>query len=383
MSQATHANGSALRDMLGEEAIAAVKRPTGEAHGLPNVAYTSEEFYALEQKLLFARTWTCAGFGHQIPGPGDILPVTVAGYPLILVRDKDGGINAFHNVCRHRGALLVGEATKGARVIRCPYHAWCYRLDGRLDQRPHFHGPGKHDADGVGLYPVRSGTWLDAVFVNLDGKAPSLAEHMKPVLDRLAGYDLSAMRYSGTLTFELETNWKLALENYIEPYHLSAVHPALQAATPMSSYDLSHDGPCMIGTAPLAERQVGWGEGLPAFPHSSERALSRLLYFVLFPSLGIGLTPDRFSFFQVIPDGPQRTREVIHLYFADAAMADKYEPVRRGALEAWDALNNEDIWIVERLHKGRTSPAFDGGTLSPYWDTVTHHFARLVVDTMS
>ncbi len=383
MSQASHGGGSALRDMLGDEAIAAVRRPTGEARGLPNSAYTSEEFYALEQKLLFARTWTCAGYGHQIPRPGDILPVTVAGYPLILVRDRDGGINAFHNVCRHRGALLVAEPAKGARVIRCPYHAWCYRLDGQLDQRPHFRGPGKHDADGAGLHPVRSESWLDAVFVNLDGEAPPLTQHLKPVLDRLAGYDLSAMRYSGTLTFDLDTNWKLALENYIEPYHLSAVHPALQAATPMSTYDLSHDGPCMIGTAPIASRQVGWGEGLPAFPHTSERALNRLLYFVLFPSLGFGLTPDRFNFFQVIPDGPHRTREVIHLYFADAAMAAEYAPVRQGALEAWDALNNEDIWIVERLHQGRTSPAFDGGTLSPYWDTVTHHFARLVVDTMS
>ena len=219
--------------------------------------------------------------------------------------------------------------------------------------------------------------------MNLDGEAPPLREHLKPVLDRLAGYDLSAMRYSGTLTFDIDTNWKLALENYIEPYHLSAVNPTLQAATPMSSYDLSHDGPCMIGSAPIAERQVGWGDGLPAFPHTTERALNRLIYFVLFPSLGFGCTPDRFNFFQVIPDGPHRTREVIHLYFADAAMADEYEPVRQRALEAWDALNNEDIWIVERLHQGRTSPAFDGGVLSPYWDTVTHHFARLVVETMS
>ena len=103
------------------------------------------------------------------------------GTALLLVRTADGNIRCFHNVCRHRGVRLLEKPARGMRAVRCPYHGWAYDLDGRLRATPHIGGVGHHQAPGFrksdrGLIPVRTGVWLDMVFVDLHGGAPDLAE---------------------------------------------------------------------------------------------------------------------------------------------------------------------------------------------------------------
>ena len=129
-----------LERLIGRDALERIEAPLEEAGALPNAAYTSDAFLELENERLFARGWTLAGCAHQIPGPGDGLPVTVAGLPLILLRNREGEIRAFHNVCRHRGAQILAEPCRGKPALTCPYHAWSYDLEGRLTARPHFHG---------------------------------------------------------------------------------------------------------------------------------------------------------------------------------------------------------------------------------------------------
>ncbi len=206
---------AALQDILGSEALARLEDPVETAAALPNAAYTSAEFLELEYARLFARTWMLAGFSHEIPNPGDVRPTSVAGQPIILVRGRGGEINAFHNVCRHRGSRLVAEPCQGRKTLVCPYHAWTYGLDGRLVNRPHFYGPGAHevveagDNEGIewGLKPIRSALWRDLIFADLSGKAPSLDEHLRPMTERMAGYRLDALRYAGKVSFEIEAYW--------------------------------------------------------------------------------------------------------------------------------------------------------------------------------
>ena len=131
--------------MLGSDALARMDLPLDEASGLPNVAYTSEDWQRLENTRLFARSWSFAGYAHDLPNPGDAVPVDLAGMPLVLVRDGDGEIRAFHNVCRHRGATILEEKACGLKFLTCPYHAWAYDLTGALRTRPHFHGGERHD----------------------------------------------------------------------------------------------------------------------------------------------------------------------------------------------------------------------------------------------
>jgi choline monooxygenase len=381
---------SKLDAILGPEAISRLEGPVETAAALPNAAYTSAAFLELENARLFARTWMLAGFAHEIPEPGDVRPTNVAGEPVILVRCRDGEIRAFHNVCRHRGSRLVAEPCQGRKTLVCPYHAWTYGLDGRLLTRPHFHGPGAHDivepgnGDGAkwGLKPVRTALWRDLVFADLSGSAPPLEEHLKPMTERLAGYRLDALGYAGKLEFEIKANWKLIHENFIENYHVFAVHPKLTDFVPMERRNpSSHDGYCLWNDYRFPQPEPGRGEGLPYYPDLPEDLADRGLWFHFFPCLDIELWPDQFAVFRVTPLGPTRTREEIHVYLiGEAAQSERYRDGRQGVFDMWRELNREDIAVLENLQAGRASSAFDGGCFSPHWEAANHHLCRLVVE---
>ena len=178
--------GATVASLLGAEAIEQLNRPIENARGLGAAAYASEVFFRLEQETLFGRQWTGVAFGHQIPNPGDALPVTVAGgIPAIVLRDRDGDVRAFHNVCRHRGAVILTEPCKGRPTIRCPYHGWAYALDGVLKATPLWDGkrvadPGSIDRANRGLVPIRCAVWADVVFVDLSGEAPPIETAAAP-----------------------------------------------------------------------------------------------------------------------------------------------------------------------------------------------------------
>src|SRR5260221_14624619 len=140
----------------------------------PPAAYTDPAFFALERELVFRRHWISVAFAHEIPDPGDAMPIDAAGVPLVLLRDREGEIRAFHNVCRHRGSAILSAPVKGQPTLRCPYHGWAYGLDGRLRATPLWDGkratpPEALDRADLALAPVRCGVWADIVFVDLSG----------------------------------------------------------------------------------------------------------------------------------------------------------------------------------------------------------------------
>ena len=150
--------------------LANVVRPIEEwASGLPNEAYVSDEFANWEQDVLLARTWACIGTGRRVPDAGDAVPLEFAGLPLIMVRGRDNEVRVFHNVCSHRGMVLLEEPARRRSTIRCPYHSWTYDLDGSLRSTPMIGGTDKNTCEGFewakhGLKPVRTATWFDAIF---------------------------------------------------------------------------------------------------------------------------------------------------------------------------------------------------------------------------
>jgi phenylpropionate dioxygenase-like ring-hydroxylating dioxygenase large terminal subunit len=216
--------------------LAAVIQPVSSARGLPNQFYTDPAVFEEEKKKVFFRNWAALGFVSDAPEPGDAKPLTFLGQPLVMIRDKEGALRVFQNICRHRGMILIDKPGKIDRAIRCPYHSWCYELDGRLRTTPHVGGPGtnRHDAikrDELGLFEVRSHVWLGIVFVNLDGTAPTFEEYAGNAVTRWAEFDrpLHDCGAEGRFTMDVEANWKLAIENGAEGYHLPWVHPGLAA----------------------------------------------------------------------------------------------------------------------------------------------------------
>ena len=189
--------------------------------------------YQHEQNTLFRNSWVAVGFGKDIPQPGCVKPVNFAGLPMLLVRNQDGNINVFQNVCRHRGMILVDSAKQLRGPITCPYHGWAYDLDGTLRKTPHVGGPDIHAHGSIKhcdypLNAVRAHLWHDIIFVNIGGTAPEFNDYAANLIDRWNEFE-QPIYHGGpdsSFGFTLDCNWKLAVENYCESYHLPFVHPA-------------------------------------------------------------------------------------------------------------------------------------------------------------
>lgn len=378
-----------IRNLIGQVGIDAVHAPIEAGSGLPNAAYTDRQWFELEMSTVFFSNWLFVAAVDELSDAGSIHPVEAAGLPILLVRGPDGTVRGFHNVCRHRGAALVDEPCRRS-VIVCPYHRWSYALDGRLRQRPHFHGPNQHDhAAGAGgpnldLVPVRTAMWNGCVFVNPSGDAPGLDEWLRPALDRIQHYDLSTMRWAGKLNFDVAANWKLALENYMEGYHVFSVHPSLLRHAPMDvRWSGEWRGPAFYNDYVAPELTEGRGARLPHFAGLGDDA-RRGLWFLRFPSFAAEVFADQFSVLATRPVAPDRTIEEIHIFLVgdDAATGASLAEERAELFRMWHDLNSEDVDVLERLQRGRRSPAYDGGRLSPAWDGPTHEFGRILLDQM-
>ena len=391
MSNQLDAEG--IRRVLTGDIIGKLDAPFAEARGLPNAAFTSEAFFELENRLLFARSWCFAGLASAMPNAGDLRPVDVAGRPVLLARGRDGQVRAFHNVCPHRGARLVIEAEDGKAMMTCPYHAWTFALDGKLKARPHFHKPDCHDQagdPGVALFPVRAVTWHDWVFVNLDGGAEPFEDFIAPVEQWFTGTDLSAARCAAHRAWEFACNWKLAIENYCDFYHIFMVHPALHQVMTKEARKamLCHGRHLMNEYWFEAGNRGGPGDksgvGMPMFPGLPEALHNRTCYSAVFPNVAINVYPTNAQFVLFEPLGPERTRMHMWFYFVgDAATDPAFAGLRETNITEWHNLNMEDEGICRRIQEGRHCEAYDGGRLAPYWDTGTLHFHRQVVETMT
>ena len=389
MPRLNAAQQQARQDFLQQLDDGRLEKPVAEGSALPNLAYTCEDFYRLEQQTVFRDNWVFAGFAHRLTRVGDMLPVEIAGQPVVLVLSRDREIRAFHNVCRHRGARLVNEACNRRKFL-CPNHSWSYSLNGNLISRPHFHGGERHDVNQddchrADLVGIRCVTWHDWVFVNLSGDAGDFDDLVAPITRKLVGYDMTAMHFSEALEFDIEANWKLPMENFIEPYHVFSCHPWLNDFVGMDEREPpGYEEKVLLCGYRFKQPDPARGGQLPWFPDLPAEKHDRGDWFVLFPNFAFEIFPDQVDVFIATPTAAGKCRETIALYFiGDAAQADEYRAAREHVVKNWHDLNHEDIGIIERMQAGRSSDGFDGGVLSPYWDPVQQHFARLMKDAIA
>ncbi len=379
-----------IKKLLGEEGYAQAFAAIDQPSGLPNAAYWSQDWLALENQRIFQRSWVFVMADAELSEPGAIKPAEVGGTPIILVRGNDGTVRAFHNVCRHRGTQLVAKPCVTG-TITCPYHAWAYRLDGTLKSRPHFHGPNqleRFDADQakeLALYPIRCESWNGCHFVNLSGDAVDLSTWMAPMLKRTEAFDFSNIRWIGKKAYTIKSNWKLVLENYMEGYHVFAAHPRLIAHAPMDvrwSGEWQDDVFYNDYVAP--EITEGRGDGLPHYPNLSNEDSRRGLWFVCMPNFAVEVYADQFVVMATTPVAPNETYEELHFFVVgeEAAQDEKYAAGREELITMWHDLNLEDVDLLERLQQGRRSAAFDGSIMSPAWEGPAHHLAQHIVRTI-
>ena len=345
-------------------------------NGLPSAAYTDEKFLSLEANTVFAENWAFVGFVHELAKPGDILPVILAGKPIILVRNIKNEIVAFHNVCRHRCLKLVDEPKNTGKLIRCPYHSWTYDLDGKLISSPHFGGTDNHEPKGFdpkkyGLETIRIKLWHDWIFVNLNKKAPPFEKYIKKISKQLKGIDLNKIKPVATLNFgEVATNWKFLVENYVEPYHVQFVHKTT-TSQPLKDHYTIVDGNCFGSGVDLNEENTS----------SANLAVSSR-YLSLFPNFIIGTYyPNQIGVHLNLPIDSGRTIQKRIIYSTNGYKMTTKEA--NSLKKLWWDVHKEDHEICERLQLGRASPvATEGGVLSPYWEKSVRAFHKHVIKSV-
>ena len=357
---------------------------------LQSTAYWDTAFFAAEARQVFARNWVCVATVDDVAETGDVRPVTVAGQTLIVTRAEDGAVRVFHNYCRHRGMKLVERPCRGMKRLVCPYHAWSYRLDGRLAGTPHIGGPNAHDPAAAGavlpegLAPVRSALWHHLIFVDLSGTAGPLDDLVAPLAGLWRAYDLSCLRKAVETTYEVACNWKLAVENFVDVYHLPTVHPGLNSYNAMDGhyYVVEQDRLFGQGNAHVHpdDRAVG---RLPMFPDLPPERQTTLDAFCLFPNLLITVTCDHLRMILVEPLGPERCRERVLIYVAGAAaMGPDLADARAALLERFAAFNDEDVAICERLQASMRESAYESGAFSPFFDRAVAHFQHRIAEAL-
>ena len=360
--------------------LSAVRRPVAEAQGLPNAHYIDPGVFNEEKHAVLFSSWAGLGVTADVAEPGDAKPVTFLGMPLLMVRDKGGAVRVFQNICRHRGMILVEEARKIEGAIRCPYHSWCYGTDGRLVSTPHVGGPGQNthesiDRNLLGLIEVRSHIWRDVVWINVDGNALPFEEENGDLIARWAEFDKPLYHGGADSAFQLEVkcNWKLAVENYCESYHLPWVHPGLNSYSRLEDHYHIEKPDAFSGQGTLVYRQIkgSQGEVFEDFEGLSEKWNEAAEYITAYPNVLLGVHRDHAFAIILVPESEARTVEHIHLYYATPQTDDA---MRAANTKQWKLVFEEDIFVVEGMQKGRHAPHFDGGRFSAVMDSPTHCF---------
>jgi choline monooxygenase len=369
-------------------ALDAILQPIEKATGLPNQAYTSETFFAHERDNVLGKGWAGLWFASDLPRKGYVKPVEFMGLPLLILRNKQNEIKVFHNVCSHRGMLLVHDEMEVQGALRCKYHSWSYSLDGELKGTPHLGGIGQQKIDGFmhcdhGLKPVRSAVWMDVIFINLSGDAPAFDDYVKPLTEKwqpfLGDTGLERMRAAVNgkgLEVEVKSNWKLAVENYCESYHLPWIHPGLNTYSRLEDHYHIMYGDDFGGQGSYAYRLSDEvGTALPRFPEWPEERLEQAEYVAFYPNVLLGIQADHAFAMIVEPQASDLSMEHLRLYYVgDEAVGDLHAASRNATLESWRVVFAEDIDAVEGMQRGRRSPGYRGGVFSPVMDNPTHHF---------
>jgi choline monooxygenase len=338
------------------------------ASTLPASYYTDPSTLEREQRNVFARTWQLVGRMDQLEEPGSYFTATVAGEPVIVCRGKDGVVRALSNVCRHRaGPVSCGSGRRPA--LQCGYHGWTYSLEGKLLATPEFDGVENFDRTLFSLPEFRVETVGPLVFVNLEGDAPPLGEVLGEIAPLFASGARASYRLAAKKDWELDCNWKVYVDNYLEGYHIPIVHPALFRELDYARYRTE--------TARWYSEQHSPVKKPVRIRVTSDQPDAR--YFWVYPNLMINVYADNFSTNVIIPSGHRRTLTVFEWYFPESAP----KKIVDETVTFSDEIQLEDISICEAVQRGLESRTYSAGRYSVARENGVHHFHGLYWEGMA
>jgi len=373
---------------------------------LPVEAYTSQEWFEQEQQQIFSRTWCFAGFMEDVANPGDTLAVQAGLNNIFIVKGRDHRLRAFHNICRHRGTQLIRAVGKGQKALTCPYHDWTYDLEGQLISVPEEEKEFPNlDKSCLGLKPASVDIWRSMIFVHPDPNAGSIMNWFGDVEPYLGSHQVEALvEYPEAATsYEIQANWKIVVENYIDVYHLSHLHSGTLSMYDHAKAEYGFVGPHFAFWEPLNkdyQADIEKNAPMPLIVPMDQLGASVPM---LFPGLGLGESETSWSTFRIIPLAADRTRvetrtrvkktsdwefqkqewrsasywskHISGKYPADKN-SDKDDPMTSGDFVA------EDIYACEQQQKSLKSPYFEIVATAQEGESPVREHQQIVLDYM-
>ena len=342
---------------------------------LAGAYYTDPEIFAAEQEKIFEKMWFCAARASDMPSTGSFKTVQIGSESVLLTRNRKGAINAFYNVCRHRGAkLCVEETGESRRSFQCMYHAWTYDFDGKLIAAPNLVKMPDVDRYEYGLRKIAVQEWLGYVWVCLADDPPAFENTvLKEVVDRLGEvanldhYDVAGLAVGRRIVYDVQANWKLIIENFMECYHCATIHPELTEVLPefadgyAAQYYVNHGAEFGEGVEGFT---IDGSAGLDLLPGIDDDQDRKYYAITVKPQVFINMVPDHIIFHRMYPMAADRTIvECDWLYLPSVVEAGKD---LTKSVELFDRVNRQDFEACERCQPAMSSRVYrNGGVLVP------------------
>ena len=343
-------------------------QPLDQAIGLPGWVFTDPEILRIEGDAVLARSWQYVAHVSRLAAPGDYLVADVAGRPMVLLRDEGGTLRAFSNICRHRGGPLAIEDGRGLKQLRCRYHGWTYDLAGCLRSGPELDTIAGMRLADVRLPAAQVAEWHGLVFVALDPATPPFAEFIDGIDARLVGHDLDGYVLHSRVNYDVQCNWKVYVENFLEGYHVPHVHPALNALIDYKRYVTESGLWHSMQRSPLEDSVSFYGEG-------------DVMYFYLWPNTMLDVMPGGLQINCVRPNGVDRCRIEAEHYYAPGTAEREATRIAQDQ-ELAEVTQQEDFDICVRLQRAFASGAYLPGRLHPARENCLHHWQELYRQAM-
>ena len=346
------------------------ERPLAQAQTIPSSWYSDASLYAAERRGVFDG-WQVVGRTDQAAQPGSYLTADIAGEPVLVVRDDEGTLRAFFNVCRHRAAPLLTDTQGCVAKLRCRYHGWTYDLAGRLRGTPEFNGVEDFCREENGLVSIPVATWGPLVWVQSHAGAADmpLDEFLAPLSERTQGLGMEALRFVERREYEVACNWKVYVDNYLDGgYHINTVHPGLAGVIDYSQYRSQLFEQASVQTGPLKPSDGNVGQ---------VRTGDNAYYWWIFPNFMLNLYAGVMDTNLVLPLGVDRCRVVFDFYFANTEGNEARRFIAESVRVA-DEVQIEDQGICEEVQRGLGSRAFDTGRFSVKREAPGYHFHQLL-----
>lgn len=387
-------------------------------HALPASAYTSQQWFDKEMQHVFSKTWQFAGFFEDVAEPGDSITVQAGLNNIFIIKGRDHRLRAFHNICRHRGTQLIRAVGKGQKSLTCPYHDWTYDLEGQLisvpkqeQEFPELKGKELHKC-GLNLHQASVDIFKGMLFVHPDLNAPSIMEFFGEVQPYLGPHkpedliEFSEQEDQPFYTKEIEANWKIIVENYIDHYHLAQLHAGTLNMYDHTNAQFGWVGPHYWFYEPLITEYLENLEKLSSAPLIDTVPKEKIGAYVpwLFPNLGLAEGENGWDTFHLTPLSPTRTRVVIRSKVMNVSEREHTKQYNRSNKESFwlehgtfpkyqtddnsdstDPMHSanfmaEDVYVCEQQQKSLSSPYFSVGAQAERGEYAIRKFQQVVKD---